>query len=130
MTPKRGTRRGDEALLLALAEGSSWDDAAARAGVSRSTVARRMTDPGFRGKLADLRRAAIDGGASVLAANVVDAARKLADIALQPASVSVLPVHVRLRALGMLLDAAARYREVADLEDRILELEHRTGVKR
>lgn len=130
MAPKTGTAlRGDGAILEALAEGCTWAEAADRAGVSRRTVARRMERPAFRVRLAELRREAFDRGAAVLASSLVECSRRLVDIALQPASAAVLPTATRLRALGMVLDAAADHRQVTDFDDRLCALEARANLR-
>lgn len=62
------TRRPADALIVAaLATGSSYSEAAEHADVSRSTVARRMRDPEFRGLVEQERGLVIERTRSLLA---------------------------------------------------------------
>jgi hypothetical protein len=53
--PQRGRRSADDLLMLALACGATLENAARQAGVSESTVRRRVKDPEFQRKLQALR---------------------------------------------------------------------------
>jgi len=70
-----GRRKGDDALLLALASGKSVRDAARSAGIGERAATRRMADPAFRRLVNDLR-AEIVGRAL---GNLVDATTEAVD---------------------------------------------------
>jgi hypothetical protein len=57
----------DDALLLALTSGATYDQAAVRTGVSPSTIDRRMRDPGFRDRLHRFRGEVLARAADELA---------------------------------------------------------------
>src|SRR5262249_42718410 len=52
---ENGRRRGDNALLLALASGQTVRDAARLAGIGERTATRRLADPAYRRRVAELR---------------------------------------------------------------------------
>jgi thioredoxin-like negative regulator of GroEL len=112
-----GNRRNrDDVLLLALAAGRSAVEAAQVAGVSESTVARRLQDPAFRQKLRDLRARVIDEAAGLLAAGAARAAQVLIDLLADP------DARIRLGTATALLDRAAKYRELVELEAKVAKL--------
>jgi hypothetical protein len=117
----RGRHNADDALALAVAAGRTLRKAAARAGVSERTAARRWADPAFRPRVAALRadlvRRALGRLAGGMAADA-DALRHLLGAASEP---------VRLGAACALLELGVRLRESVELEDRLRDLEGRLG---
>src|SRR5215212_7972824 len=103
-------RKGDGALIAALAGGVSVRDAATRAGVSESTAYRRLEDPGFTRHVAEARAEMIARAVGTLAdASTAAAAtlRKLLDATNE---------HVRLGACRAILELGAKLREAEELE--------------
>ncbi len=110
-------------VRAALAEGSSYSEAAAMGGVSKRTVTRWMGERVFGREVADLRSEHLSevtgqlGGLAVAAVAVLregfDSERD-AD---------------RLRAAQLTLEWAARLRRDVDVEGRLLELERRQGLR-
>jgi len=86
-------RRADELLLKALACGSSVESAAQAAGVSVSTVRRRLRTAAFRKKLQALKADITERAAALLAAASGEEAKTLVSLLKDPA-----PAAVRLRA--------------------------------
>jgi hypothetical protein len=75
-----GRRKGDNALLLALASGQTVRDAARLAGIGERTATRRMADPGFRRRVNELRGEMVGralGKLADAATEAVDTLRKL-----------------------------------------------------
>src|SRR6478736_4653540 len=63
-----GRAQRDERLALALAQGMSVVQAAARVGISERSARRRVADPAFRRRVADLRAQLTDQALGVLTA--------------------------------------------------------------
>ncbi len=121
MTPpdtKPGRRAADAVLLVALAGGCTYAEAAATAGVSVSTVDRRMTDRSFRYRLDAIRAQVLARAADKLAASSISAVSAIEEL-IEPHN----PPTVRLAAARALLDQAARYRAAADLDMRVAALD-------
>ena len=117
---KEGKHAADPQLLLALACGASAESAAGKAGVSESTVRRRLRDPGFRRKLDKLRASMHVRIADQLTASGTEAVRTLVQL-LQSSN----PANVRLGAARSVVELGAKMRETADLATRLHELEQR-----
>ncbi len=122
MTPPaaRGRRAVDDALVTALAAGRTYDDAATAAGCSPSTVDRRMTDPGFRRRVQELRAATFTRIAALLvdgAAEAVGALRELMHTADSDAA--------RVSAARAVITLAPAWRDAVDVEARLTELAER-----
>lgn len=108
----------DAALIAALASGCSHVEAAAALGVSARTVGRRLADPAFVAQLAEHR-----GTIMARAADRLAAATATATDALVSLLDATTPPAVRVSAARVVLDAARRYQESADLEFRLAHLE-------
>jgi hypothetical protein len=114
---ENGRRKGEAALLVALASGMTVRDAAVAAGIGERTATRRVTDPGFRRQVAQLR------------ANMVQRALgRLADASVQAvdtlrALLSAEADTVKLGAARAILELGNRLRETVELEERIAALE-------
>lgn len=112
-------RRGDEALLAALAAGHTYAEAARVAHLSDRTVRRRMADPLFRAELDDLKRTVVQQ----TAASLVDASTSA--VATLKTLMASRDEWVKLRSAVALLDVSIRYREALELSERVASLEER-----
>src|SRR5713226_6618243 len=115
---QKGKRHTDEALLLALACGTTAEQAAHAVGVSRSTVFRRLADPAFCRRLKALRADMVERASGMLTAAGMEAVKTLLSL-LQPP----VPAPVRLGAAKAVLEVGAELRTVVDLEQRLAALE-------
>ncbi len=121
--PQRGRRNADEPLLLALACGATVEAAAQKAGVSPSTVYRRLGEPAFQQRLRDLRADMVQRTGGMLTAAAGEAVKTL--LALQKDSV---PPATRLGAARAVLELGMKVRETAELEQRLAALEEHLGA--
>ncbi len=110
----------DRALAVALGTGASYARAAEIAGVSRATVARRMSEESFRALVEDLRAdqvGRIEGRLGDLSGNALGALEELLADSDAPAQ--------RLGATRVVLEGVLKYREAGAVEARIAALEER-----
>jgi hypothetical protein len=122
---RNGRRKGDAALLLALAAGRTVRDAALAAGVGERTATRRVADPAFRRRVAELRAEMVGRALGRMADGMTEAADTLRLL------LAARGESVRLGAARALLELGAKLRESVELEQRILALEDnllKTGV--
>ena len=115
-------RKADDALVLALACGLSAEQAAKQAGVSPATVYRRLQDPAFQSRAADLRRDMLARAAAMLTAAAVESVRTLADL-LKPANAPA----TRLNAARAILEHGVKLRALVEVEARLKDLEDRVA---
>jgi hypothetical protein len=120
---RRGRKNADEQLLMALACGATIENAARSAGVSQTTVYRRMNDPDFAARLRQMRSDMVQRTAGALTAAATEAVRTLLELQKQPT-----PAAVRLGAARAVLEIGVKLREVAELEDRIAALEEQVAA--
>jgi hypothetical protein len=113
----RGRRNADEALALALATGQTLRGAAAAAGLGERTATRRMANPGFRFRVAELRSEMVQRALGRMADGMAEAADTLRAL-LQAEGESV-----RLGAARALLELGAKLRETVELGSKVEELE-------
>jgi hypothetical protein len=118
LPPTAKTCRADDLLALALAAGRDVAEAAAAAGVSERTAYRRLADPAFKRRVAELRAGMVDRASGRLADGMADAAAALRDLLGHPDG------RVRLGAARAMLEAGVRVREAAELEARLAALEN------
>lgn len=116
--PKK--RRANELLVAALACGATKESAAHQAGVSLSTVHRRLADPEFCRQLQAFRADIVQRMAGALTAAGLEFVKTL--IALQSAAT---PPATRLGAARAGLELGMKVREMTDLEERLAALEQR-----
>jgi AcrR family transcriptional regulator len=116
--PQRGRRQADDMILMALACGATLEAAAAKAGVSKTTVQRRLQDPEFKARLQEIRSDMVKRNASTLTAASGEAIKTLLSLQ-QPTS----PPAVRLGAARSVLEIGIKMREIADVEERLAALE-------
>jgi hypothetical protein len=122
---KDGKRAADPKLLLALACGAGTEGAARQAGVSASTVRRRLRDPGFVRKLQKTRSEMQLRIADQLTASGTEGVRTLVQL-MQPNNSGT----VRLGAARSVVELSIKVRESADLAVRLTELEQRVDVQK
>jgi hypothetical protein len=120
--PQRGRRSADDLLRMALACGATLENAARQAGVSESTVRRRVKDPEFQHKLQTLRAEMVQRTSGALTAAGTESVRTLLDLQKPTA-----PPAVRLGAAKATLELGMKVRETAELEQRLATLEERLG---
>ncbi len=112
-------RARDDLLAAALAAGAKIVEAAQAAGVSERTAHRRLADPAFRQRVEDARRdhvRHIGGRLTALSDEALDA---LAELLHAPR----VPAAVRCRAALGVLAESLRWREQADVEQRLQAIE-------
>jgi hypothetical protein len=100
-----GKRDRDGLIIIALAGGASYADAARVGRVSKATVARRMAEPAFRAKVFEEREKAIDQVRGLLVDGSIAAVRSILLLAQEAVSESV-----RLAAASRVLDLVLRRR--------------------
>lgn len=118
--PKKHIRKGEDALLIALACGATIEAAAAQCGIVPRTIYRRLKDPLYKARLSKIRGEMIERATGMLSAAAGEAVRTL--LSLQKAAV---PPAVRMSAARAILEIGMKLREVVDLESRMTELEAR-----
>lgn len=116
-------RRGDDALVVAIAGGATQEDAATAAGVGRRTVTRRMGDRAFVARVNAARRALVDRALGMMAAEAAGAVRTLADLREDPE----VPPAVRRAAARDVLALLVTVGAHEDLEARLEALEASLG---
>jgi hypothetical protein len=116
---RRDRRRADQTLLTALACGATVENAARKADLGERTVYRRLADPAFRAQLDRLRAEMVQRTAGMLTGAGMGSVKTLVELQ-QDASV---PPTVRRGAARDVLQLSVKFREVADLEQRIAALE-------
>jgi hypothetical protein len=115
----RGRKNADATLAAALAAGLTVDAAATRAGVSQRTAHRRLAEPDFRRRVAELRGGMVERALGRAARGMSAAADRLRRL-LKAKSESV-----QLGAAKALLELTVKLRESVELEARITALEQR-----
>ena len=120
----QGKTRADDALIAALACGATVDAAAKAANVSVRTVHRRLRDDAFRRRLAEARGDMVRRTAGALTAASQEAVRTLLVLQREPT-----PATVRLGAARAVLELGIKIREMAELEERLQEVERRLGTQ-
>jgi hypothetical protein len=118
-----GRRAADEKLVIALACGSTVENAARQAGVSETTVYRRMKDPEFQRLLYAARQEMIQRTANMLTAASLESVKTL--LRLQGDGV---PHAVQLGAAKAIVELGAKLRESAELFARVAALEQQLAT--
>jgi lambda repressor-like predicted transcriptional regulator len=112
------TRKGDAALVAALAGGASIKEAATRAGLSERTAHRRLDEPAVRAQVAAARADMVASAGGVLARAATAAAATLSHL-----MSSTYPPSTRLAAARSVLELGSRLREAEEFEARLAALE-------
>jgi hypothetical protein len=115
-----GRRKGDDALLLALAAGNTIRDAARAAKIGERTATRRLADPAFRSRVVELRADMVSRALGKIADSMSDAAGTL------PKLLKAKGEGVRLGACRAMLELGVKLRESVELEGRLAALEQQT----
>lgn len=115
-------KRTDAALIAALAGGATRAKAAEQAGVSESTVYRRLTDTGFCTRVQAARSEMVEQTSGRLAYLSTAAAMTLGKL------LTASSETVRLGAARAILELGGKWRENEDLEARLSALEERLAV--
>jgi transposase-like protein len=113
--PKR--RSYDEQLALAIASGLSVDEAAAKLGIPRTSAFRRWRDPAVKERVVQLRREMSDRAIGLLAESLCEAVTTLKQLMRDGTD------PLRLRAADRLLEIGMKATILAQLEQRIVDLE-------
>jgi transposase-like protein len=116
--PQQGRRSADDLLMLALACGATLENAARQAGISESTVRRRIKDPEFQRKITALRWDMVQRAVGMVTAAMAESVKTL--VVLQKETV---PSSSRLGAARTMLEIGLKLREQNDLEQRLAALE-------
>ena len=119
--PRKSNRAAEQVLLTALAFGATVENAARKAGIGERTAYRRLADPDFRARLSQARQEAVVRTAGMLTGAAVGSVKTLVDLQ-QDASV---PAAVRRGAARDVLEMAVKYRESAEMEQRVAAIEDR-----
>jgi hypothetical protein len=117
---ENGRRKGDEALLLALAAGRTVRDAAAAAGIGERTATRRMANPEFRRQVTELRADMVQRALGKLADAATEAVNTLRGLLAGESE------SVKLGAARSILEL----KEAVELELRITALEQKMSARR
>jgi hypothetical protein len=117
-----GRRNADEALALALAGGQTLRAAAEAAKVAERTATRRMADPAFRQRVAELRGDMVQRSLGRMAEGMSEAADVLRQL------LAARSESVRLGAARSLLELGVKLRESVELEQRLRDLEEHLGA--
>jgi hypothetical protein len=118
-----GSRKGDVALITALAAGHSIKEAAKIAGVGERTAHRRLDDPAFKERVNEMRGEFLSEAVGRLSDATTEAAKTLRSL-LDSKSDSV-----RLSAARTILEFAPKLRETVEMERRIAVLEATLSIK-
>lgn len=110
----------EDVLILTLARGASYRQAALESGCGLSTVARRQQDQKFRAKVTKCRGEILSRSCGILAGATVIAVKKLRQLCQSQNQV------VALAASKAVLELANRYRDQLELLERLEVLEHRS----
>jgi hypothetical protein len=110
-------RKGDSALVVALAAGKTLRDAAKAAGVAEATAHRRVKEPGFAEAVAEARSKLVDAALGQLANASAEAVTTLR------ALLHADGESVRLGAARSILELGTKLRESVEFEQRIARLE-------
>ncbi|VTS04910.1 hypothetical protein [Tuwongella immobilis] len=119
----QGKRDADDAILMALACGATQEAAARTAGVSKSTVERRMQDLAFRSRLHAIRQEIVERTTGMLTAAASEAVKTLVDLLKEP----IAPAS-RLGAARTILEMGVKLRELADLGERVRSMEEQMAT--
>jgi hypothetical protein len=114
-------KAADRVLLQALACGATVENAARKAEVGERTVYRRLADAGFRRQLQELRTEMMQRTAAMLTGAGMGSVKVLVDLQTDVA----MPPGVRRRSARDVLELGLKFREAAELEQRLAAVEAR-----
>ncbi len=110
----------EEALLMALACGSTVDSAASKSGLSKRTIYRRLEDAEFRRQLQNYRTDMVYRATGMLTAASMEAVKTLLSLL-----GSGNAAAARLGAARAVLDIGLKLRQASELEERMSKIEER-----
>ena len=110
----------DDLIVESLARGEGQTATATLAGVSVSTVRRRLEDPDFRQRVDRFREGMLDAAAGRLGATVEKAVKTLEGLLADDT-----PPATRLAAARSVIEFTFRSREILSWEQRLAEVEAR-----
>src|SRR5437870_8305184 len=113
-----GRQSADDVLVVALACGSTLENAARKANVSARTAHRRLADPAFKKRLADVRADMVQRTSGMLTAASLEAVKTLVEL-----QASLQAPAIRLGAARTILELGVRLRETIELSERLQALE-------
>lgn len=119
-----GLPDNQRAALAALLTSRTHKEAAAKCGLSESTVWRYLRDPAFAEHYRAARRVVVDQAVYTLQAEASDAAAVLREVSQDKQA----PAAARVAAARVIVGLAFKGLELGDLQDRIVSLE--TYIKR
>ena len=113
----------DKELLTILACGATVEQTARQLKISERTIYRRLADPKFKSALQEARAEMVQRTSGTLTASAGEAVRTLIAL-LNPNSTGMQ----RLGAARAIIELGMKLREMADLEQRVLELEQQVAA--
>lgn len=116
------SKKRDELLIIALASGATSARAARDSGYSPATVGRRKRDPQFMLRVSWARGKMIETAAGRLASAAEEAVACLRTLLTDESS------SVRLGAARSILESVVRFRELADLQDEMRQIQQQLGI--
>ena len=117
--PRSVQKSADRILLQALACGATVENAARKAGMSERTAYRRLDDPVFLNQLEQLRADMVLRTAGMLTGAGMGAVKVLVELQNDAAQ----PAAVRRRSARDVLEMGLKFREIAQLEQRLAAIE-------
>jgi len=120
----QGRKKADHHLVMALACGATVEHAARQAGVSESTVYRRLQDPAFYKQVDDARADTVKRFMSMLSAANLEAVKTLVELLK-----SSVANATRLGAARSIIELGGKLREQVDFEERLRTVEQQTESK-
>jgi phenylalanyl-tRNA synthetase beta subunit len=114
-------KEAERALLQALACGATVESAARKAEVGERTAYRRLANPAFREQLNRLRADMVQRTAGLLTGAGMGSVKTLVDLQNDVA----VPAGVRRRSARDVLEMGLKFRETAELEQRLAAVEQR-----
>src|SRR5712692_7124766 len=123
--PRSVQKSADRILLQALACGATVENAARKAGMSERTAYRRLDDPVFLGQLEQLRADMVLRTAGMLTGAGMGAVKVLVELQNDAAQ----PAAVRRRSARDVLEMGLKFREIAQLEQRLAAIHFGMGAR-
>src|SRR5262245_19715786 len=117
--PRTVQKKAEQTVLVALACGATVENAAHKAGLHERTVYRWLAKPDFKERMKQASTDLVNRTAGLLTGAGIASVKALVDL-LQDAAT---PPAVRRRAARDILELGIRFRENADLEDRVAAME-------
>jgi hypothetical protein len=114
----RGRKNADEAFVAAYACGATVENAAAKAGISRTTAHRRLLDPAIQKRIAEFKDETLRRTCAALTAAGLESVKTLLDLQNLKSREGV-----RLGAARAIIQLGLRMREQSDILERMAELE-------